>query len=88
MHCSWSLGIAEELTRYRDKHNAMAVALRHAGPAIVASAGTVARQLVCLLLSSSTRTRGDLGPVGGLGVRGVRFYVFPLPALLVRTPAP
>src|SRR5258708_39418134 len=59
----------EELTRYRDKHDAMAVALRNAGPAIVASAGTVAVSLLCLLLSMLNSDRG-LGPVAALGVLG------------------
>ena len=33
----------EELRRHEDRHEAMAVALRRAGPAILASAGTVDR---------------------------------------------
>ena len=76
----------EELTRYRDKHDAMAVALRHAGPAIVASAGTVSVSLLCLLLSALNSDRG-LGPVAAVGVLGAfASMVSLLPALLVALP--
>ncbi|NUP50074.1 MAG: MMPL family transporter [Catenulispora sp.] len=76
----------EELTRFRDKHNAMAVALRHAGPAIVASAGTVVVSLLCLLLAVLNSDRG-LGPVAALGVLGAfAAMVTLLPALLVALP--
>jgi RND superfamily putative drug exporter len=76
----------EELTRYRDKHDAMAVALRNAGPAIVASAGTVAVSLLCLLFAVLNSDRG-LGPVAALGVLGAfAAMVSLLPALLVALP--
>ncbi|NUR60542.1 MAG: MMPL family transporter [Catenulispora sp.] len=76
----------EELTRFRDKHNAMAVALHRAGPAIVASAGTVVASLLCLLLSVLNSDRG-LGPVAALGVLGAfAAMVTLLPALLVALP--
>jgi RND superfamily putative drug exporter len=76
----------EELTRCRDKHDAMAVALRKAGPAVVASAGTVAVSLLCLLLSVLNSDRG-LGPVAALGVLGAfAAMVTVLPALLVALP--
>ena len=76
----------EELTRFRDKHNAMAVALHRAGPAIVASAGTVGVSLLCLLLSVLNSDRG-LGPVAALGVLGAfAAMVTLLPALLVALP--
>ncbi|GAA1974237.1 MMPL family transporter [Catenulispora subtropica] len=76
----------EELGRFRDKHDAMAVALGKAGPAIVASAGTVAVSLLCLLLSVLNSDRG-LGPVAALGVLGAfAAMVTLLPSLLVALP--
>ena len=57
----------EELHRHDDRHLAMAVALRRAGPAIVASAGTVVLGLSCLTLADLNSTR-SLGAVGAVGV--------------------
>ncbi|HEX2293087.1 MAG TPA: MMPL family transporter, partial [Gaiellaceae bacterium] len=57
----------EELLRVEDKHEAMAIALRKAGPAIVASAGTVIAALLCLSLAQVNSVSG-LGPVGAMGV--------------------
>jgi RND superfamily putative drug exporter len=57
----------EELHLLEDKHEAMAVALRQAGPAIVASAGTVVAALLCLSLAQVNSVSG-LGPVGAMGV--------------------
>ena len=57
----------EELQRHEDKHEAMALALRRAGPAIVASAGTVVAALLCLSLAEVNSVSG-LGPVGAMGV--------------------
>jgi RND superfamily putative drug exporter len=57
----------EELLRREDKHEAMQVALVRAGPAMLASAGTVVAALLCLTLASVNSTAG-LGPVGALGV--------------------
>jgi RND superfamily putative drug exporter len=57
----------EELQRVDDKHEAMAVALRRAGPSIVASAGTVIAALLCLSLAEVNSVSG-LGPVGAMGV--------------------
>ena len=57
----------EELLRTEDKHEAMQVALVRAGPAILASAGTVVAALLCLSLRPSTRSQGS-GPVGAMGV--------------------
>jgi putative drug exporter of the RND superfamily len=57
----------EELRRHQDKHEAMALALRRAGPAIVASSLTVSVALLALLLASVNGTAG-LGPAGALGV--------------------
>ena len=51
----------EELRRHADRHEAMAVALRRAGPAIVASASTVIAGLLCLLAAETNSTKG-LGP--------------------------
>jgi RND superfamily putative drug exporter len=73
----------EELLRHRDRHAAMAVALRRSSPAILASAATVAVGLLCLLAADLPATRG-LGPVAAVGVI-VAFAVMTtlLPALLV-----
>ncbi len=57
----------EELVRREDRHEAMQVALVRAGPAMLASAGTVVAALLCLMLASVNSTAG-LGPVGALGV--------------------
>ncbi|HSC49641.1 MAG TPA: MMPL family transporter [Gaiellaceae bacterium] len=73
----------EELRRHEDKHEAMALALRQAGPAIVASGATVVTALLCLLLASLNTTAG-LGPVGALGIAlAVVSILTLLPALLV-----
>jgi RND superfamily putative drug exporter len=57
----------EELTRVASPAAAMAVAMRRAGPAIVASAGTVILGLLCLLFGELNSDRG-LGPVGAVGI--------------------
>jgi RND superfamily putative drug exporter len=57
----------EELLRTEDKHEAMQEALTRAGPAILASAGTVVAALLCLSFASVNSTSG-LGPVGAMGV--------------------
>jgi len=57
----------EELRRHEDKHEAMALALRTAGPAILASGLTVIAALLCLTLAEVEGTAG-LGPIGALGV--------------------
>ena len=57
----------EELHRHEDKHEAMRIAVRQAGPGILASAGTVVAALLCLSLASVNSTAG-LGPVGAMGV--------------------
>lgn len=73
----------EELRRHTDRHEAMAIALRRAGPAIVASASTVIAGLLCLLVAESNSTRG-LGPVAAIGVIvGLASMITLLPALLV-----
>lgn len=57
----------EELRRYEDKHEAMRVALRGAGPAILASGLTVIAALLTLSLAEVNGTAG-LGPIGAMGV--------------------
>lgn len=73
----------EELRRHADRHEAMAVALHRAAPAIVASAATVVVGLLCLAFADLNSTAG-LGPVLAVGV-AVTFLVMVtlLPALLV-----
>ncbi len=73
----------EELRRHQDRHEAMAVALRRAGPAIVASGGTVILSLLALLVAELNSTK-DMGPVLAIGV-GVALLAMLtlLPALLV-----
>jgi RND superfamily putative drug exporter len=73
----------EELRLLEDKHDAMRVALTQAGPAILASAGTVVAALLCLSLASVNSTAG-LGPVGAMGVAVAALAMLTLlPALLV-----
>jgi RND superfamily putative drug exporter len=57
----------EELQRQESTTDAMRVALRTAGPAVIASAGTVVAALLVLSLASVNSIAG-LGPVGALGV--------------------
>jgi putative drug exporter of the RND superfamily len=75
----------EELRRHEDRHQAMRVAIRRAGPAIVASGGTVILSLLALTLAELNSTKG-LGPVLAIGV-GVALLAMMtlLPALLVIT---
>jgi len=73
----------EELRRYEDTHAAMASALRGAGPAILASAGTVIAALLCLLAAELTSNRG-LGPISAIGVAVTLVAMLTLlPALLL-----
>ncbi|MEA2273351.1 MAG: putative drug exporter of the superfamily, partial [Solirubrobacteraceae bacterium] len=73
----------EELRREDDSHAAGISALRKAGPAIVASGGTVAAGLVCLVVAEVNGTAG-LGPIGALGiVLAMASSLTLLPALLV-----
>ena len=57
----------EELRLHEDKHEAMARALRAAGPAILASGLTVAITLLSLTLAKVNGTAG-LGPTGAAGI--------------------
>jgi RND superfamily putative drug exporter len=76
----------EELHRHQDKHEAMAVALRRAGPAVLASGATVTIGLLCLLIAELNSTSG-LGPVGAAGIIcALAAMTTLLPALLVALP--
>jgi putative drug exporter of the RND superfamily len=57
----------EELRRIDDKHEAMARAVRRAGPAILASGSTVALAMLVLALADNKGT-SSLGPVFAIGV--------------------
>lgn len=73
----------EELRRHADRHEAMALALRTAGPAIFASGLTVIAALLCLTLAEVNGTSG-LGPIGALGIAVAMLAMLTLlPALLV-----
>jgi RND superfamily putative drug exporter len=73
----------EELRRHGDRHQAMAVALGRAAPAIIASAATVILSLLCLLVAELSSTR-SLGPVMAIGIAvGLGAMLTLLPALLV-----
>ncbi len=73
----------EELRQHEKPREAMAFALRQAGPAILASAATVVIGLLCLLAADLNPTRG-LGPVGAVGiVAGLIAMLTLLPAILV-----
>jgi len=73
----------EELRRHADRHQAMAVALRRAGPAIIASGLTVVIGMLCLMAAESNDISG-LGPVAAIGIGvGLIAMITLLPALLV-----
>jgi putative drug exporter of the RND superfamily len=73
----------EELRRHEDRHQAMAVALHRAGPAIIASAATVAVSMLCLMFAETNSTK-SLGPVLAIGVViALAVMVTLLPALLM-----
>jgi RND superfamily putative drug exporter len=73
----------EELRRHEDRHEAMAFALRRAGPAVIASAGTVVVSLLILLIAELNST-SSLGPVLAIGVAVALVAMMTLlPALLV-----
>ena len=57
----------EELRLHADRHEAMTEALHRAGPAVLASGGTVILGMLCLLAATMNSTRG-LGPVAAIGV--------------------
>ena len=73
----------EELRQRSDKHQAMAEALRRAGPAIVASGLTVIAALLCLTIAEVEGTAG-LGPIGAVGIAiAMLSMLTALPAVLV-----
>ncbi|MFG1806951.1 MMPL family transporter [Streptomyces sp. NPDC049040] len=73
----------EELRRHEDRHEAMALAMHRAGPAVIASAATVALSMLCLLAADMNSTSG-LGPVAAIGVAVALISMVTLfPALLV-----
>jgi putative drug exporter of the RND superfamily len=72
----------EELRRHDDRHAAMEIALRNAGPAIVASGLTVMAALLVLMLAEVNSTAG-IGPIGAMGVcLAMIFMLTLLPAAL------
>src|SRR3954447_3757311 len=73
----------EELRRHEDKHEALDLALRRAGPAIFASALTVILGLLCLSFAKVNGTSG-LGPIGAMGIAvAVVVMLTFLPAILL-----
>jgi len=73
----------EELRRHENRHEAMAVALHRAGPAVIASAATVIAGILCLMAAETNSTSG-LGPVLAIGVAiALAVMMTLLPALLV-----
>jgi putative drug exporter of the RND superfamily len=75
----------EELRKHEDRHAAMRVALRRAGPAVVASGGTVILSLLVLSLAELNSTK-SMGPVLAIGVAVALLAMMTLlPALLVIT---
>lgn len=73
----------EELHRYENRFEAMAKALRGAGPAIAASAGTVILALLTLLLASlKSNTALGVSAAAGVAIAAV-FALAVLPAALV-----
>jgi putative drug exporter of the RND superfamily len=75
----------EELRKHEDKHEAIALAMRTAGPAIFASGCTVIAALLCLSIAEVEGTAG-LGPIGAVGIAVAMLTMLSLlPALLAIT---
>jgi putative drug exporter of the RND superfamily len=75
----------EELRKHEDKHEAIALAMRTAGPAIFASGCTVIAALLCLSLAEVEGTAG-LGPIGAMGIAVAMITMLTLlPAMLALT---
>ncbi|MFE2299242.1 MMPL family transporter [Streptomyces sp. NPDC059445] len=73
----------EELRRVERPYDAMKEALRGCGPAVLASSGTVAAGLFCLLAADLNSSRG-MGPTGTVGVLCALLAMLTLlPAVLV-----
>ncbi|GAA1436418.1 MMPL family transporter [Streptomyces thermospinosisporus] len=72
----------EELHRHENRHEAMRIAVSRSGPAILASASTIAVGLACLAFADINSSR-SLGLVGAIGVVcGYLAMITALPALL------
>jgi RND superfamily putative drug exporter len=75
----------EELRRHTDRHEAMAMALHRAGPAIFASGSTVVIGMLALVVAEMNSTSG-MGPVAAIGIAvGLLATLTLLPAMLVIT---
>jgi putative drug exporter of the RND superfamily len=73
----------EELRRHDSRHEAMELALRTAGPAILFSGLTVMAALIVLILADVNGTAG-LGPIGAMGIFvAMTFMLTMLPAALL-----
>lgn len=73
----------EELRRIERPYEAMVAALKGCGPAVLASSGTVAAGLLCLLAADLNSSRG-MGPLGTVGVLCALVAMLTLlPAVLV-----
>ncbi|GAA3775539.1 MMPL family transporter [Streptomyces phyllanthi] len=73
----------EELRRHEDRHEAMALALHRAGPAVIASGATVVLSMLVLLVAEMNSTK-SLGPVAAIGIAVALLAMMTLfPALLV-----
>ncbi|GGQ80337.1 MMPL family transporter [Streptomyces asoensis] len=73
----------EELRRIERPYEAMVATLRGCGPAVLASSGTVAAGLLCLLAADLNSSRG-MGPLGTVGVLCALIAMLTLlPAVLV-----
>jgi RND superfamily putative drug exporter len=72
----------EELHNRLDRHEAMAEAMRSAGPAVLASSATVIAGLLCLTIAKVNGTSG-MGPIAAMGVACAALSMLTLlPALL------
>ncbi len=75
----------EELRKHDDKHEALRMALRTAGPAIFASGCTVIAALLALSIAEVNATSG-MGPIGAMGIAVAMLSMLTfLPALLAIT---
>ncbi|MDT7842459.1 MMPL family transporter [Streptomyces justiciae] len=73
----------EELRRFERPYDAMVAALKGCGPAVLASSGTVAAGLLCLLAADLNSSRG-MGPLGTVGILcALAAMLTLLPAVLV-----
>ena len=76
----------EELRLRESRSESMAIALKGAGPAILASGATVIAALLCLSLAELNST-ASLGPIGAIGIAcAVLSMLTLLPAMLVIAP--